>query len=145
MLGKAEGQQGDWHGHITALTVAPQYRKLGLAKAMVEFLERMSDDIYKGFFLDLFVRCNNHLAIRMYENMGYSVFRRIRTYYGRLGGIGAPGRDEEDAFGECRSAPAVSPITDTVLYFRRYAEASDKGPGPQIGAAERARHGGQRG
>lgn len=35
----------------------------------------------------------------MYEGMGYSVYRRVREYYGNLG-MGKGGRDEEDAFGE---------------------------------------------
>jgi N-terminal acetyltransferase B complex catalytic subunit len=34
----------------------------------------------------------------MYEGMGYSVYRRVREYYGSLG-LGKGGRDEEDAFG----------------------------------------------
>jgi hypothetical protein len=32
MLGKAEGEGKLWHGHVSAVTVAPQYRRLGLAK-----------------------------------------------------------------------------------------------------------------
>jgi N-terminal acetyltransferase B complex catalytic subunit len=36
----------------------------------------------------------------MYESMGYSVYRRVREYYGNLG-LGKGGRDEEDAFGIC--------------------------------------------
>jgi N-terminal acetyltransferase B complex catalytic subunit len=48
--------------------------------------------------VDLYVRCNNALAIKMYEGMGYSVYRRVREYYGNLG-VGKGGRDEEDAFG----------------------------------------------
>ena len=59
----------------------------------------VSDEIYKGFFVDLFVRCTNTVAIDMYEGLGYSVYRRVREYYGSLG-IGKGGRDEEDAFGE---------------------------------------------
>lgn len=99
VLGKAEGQNADWHGHVTALTVAPEYRRLGLARKMMHLLETVSDEVYKGFFVDLYVRCANSLAIDMYEKMGYSVYRRVREYYGTLG-LGKGGRDEEDAFGE---------------------------------------------
>lgn len=98
VLGKAEGNATEWHGHITALTVAPEYRRLSLARNMVSRLELVSDQHYKGFFVDLYVRCNNALAISMYEGFGYSVFRRVREYYGSLG-VGKGGRDEEDAFG----------------------------------------------
>lgn len=99
VVGKAEGSNNDWHGHVTALSVAPEYRRLGLAKRMMSLLELVSDDKYRGFFVDLYVRCNNNVAIDMYEGMGYSVYRRVREYYGNLG-VGNRGRDEEDAFGE---------------------------------------------
>ena len=59
----------------------------------------VSDEIYRGFFVDLYVRCANSVAIDMYEKLGYSVYRRVREYYGNLG-LGKGGRDEEDAFGE---------------------------------------------
>jgi len=97
VLGKAEGASTEWHGHITALTVAPEYRRLSLARNMISRLELISNELYKGFFVDLYVRCNNALAINMYESFGYSVYRRVREYYGSLG-IGKGGRDEEDAF-----------------------------------------------
>ncbi|KAF8844551.1 acyl-CoA N-acyltransferase [Paxillus ammoniavirescens] len=97
ILGKAEGTSTEWHGHITAVTVAPEYRRLSLARSMVSRLELVSDEHYKGFFVDLYVRCNNALAIDMYEGFGYSVYRRVREYYGTLG-VGNDGKDEEDAF-----------------------------------------------
>jgi N-terminal acetyltransferase B complex catalytic subunit len=98
VIGKAEGHGLEWHGHVTALTVAPEYRRLGLARKMMQVLEQVSDEIYKGFFVDLYVRCANYIAIEMYEKMDYSVYRRVREYYGSLG-LGRGGRDEEDAFG----------------------------------------------
>lgn len=82
-------------------------------------LEKVSDEVYNGFFVDLYVRCvfarnlcrpvvinpspitsrcANTLAIDMYEGMGYSVYRRVREYYVKLPGEKG-GRDEEDAFG----------------------------------------------
>ncbi|KAF8199139.1 N-acetyltransferase [Pholiota molesta] len=96
VLGKAEGTGPEWHGHVTAITVAPEYRRLSLARKMMSLLEMVSEEIYKGFFVDLYVRCNNVVAIDMYEKMGYSVYRRVREYYGSLG-IGKGGKDEEDA------------------------------------------------
>lgn len=65
---------------------------------MMGLLEMVSEEIYKGFFVDLYVRCANNVAIDMYEGMGYSVYRRVREYYGNIG-VGKGGRDEEDAFG----------------------------------------------
>jgi len=97
VIGKAEGTGLEWHGHVTALSVAPEYRRLSLARKMINFLEVVSDEIYKGFFVDLYVRCTNGVAISMYEGFGYSVYRRVKEYYGSLG-LGKGGRDEEDAF-----------------------------------------------
>ncbi|TFK30293.1 N-acetyltransferase [Coprinopsis marcescibilis] len=97
VIGKAEGKSTDWHGHVTAITVAPEYRRLGLARKMMDLLESVSDQVYKGYFVDLYVRCANSIAIGMYEGLGYSVYQRVREYYGSLG-QGKGGRDEEDAF-----------------------------------------------
>jgi GNAT superfamily N-acetyltransferase len=43
MIGKAEGRGREWHGHVSALTVAPEFRRLGLAKTLMAELERVSD------------------------------------------------------------------------------------------------------
>lgn len=48
--------------------------------------------MYNAFFVDLFVRVSNTLAINMYNAFGYSVYRRVIGYYS----------GEEDAFGETR-------------------------------------------
>lgn len=98
VFGKAEGDGTEYHGHVTAITVAPEYRRLGLARKMMDLLELVSDEIYKGYFVDLYVRCTNTVAIEMYEGLGYSVWRRVREYYGSLG-LGKGAKDEEDAFG----------------------------------------------
>ena len=69
-----------WHGHVTALTVAPQYRRLGLARLLTEALERGCDD-QNAWFVDLFVREGNETAVGLYKSMGYSVYRRVVEYY----------------------------------------------------------------
>ena len=53
VLGKAEGNGPEWHGHVTALTVAPEYRRLGLARRMINLLELVTDETYRGYFVDL--------------------------------------------------------------------------------------------
>lgn len=45
MIGKAEGQDKLWHGHVSAVTVAPDFRRLGMAKKLMEKLERISRDM----------------------------------------------------------------------------------------------------
>lgn len=58
-----------FHAHITALTVAPPSRRLGLAKLLTGSLERAGDE-YNAWFVDLFVRKSNKVATDMYRGMG---------------------------------------------------------------------------
>ena len=44
---------------------------------------------YNAYFVDLFVRISNVLAIAMYERLGYVVYRQVERYYS----------GEEDAYG----------------------------------------------
>lgn len=69
-----------WHGHITVLTIAPAYRRLGFAKRLTSSLERISNN-NDAWFVDLYVRASNQVAVGMYRGMGYSVFRRVVGYY----------------------------------------------------------------
>ncbi|GJJ12396.1 N(alpha)-acetyltransferase 20, NatB catalyticsubunit [Clathrus columnatus] len=102
ILGKVEGVGHEWHGHVTAITVAPEYRRLHLGKNMMDLLERISDQVYHGFFVDLYVRLSNDKAIGMYERLGYSIYRRVRKYYGSAG----PGNiEDEDAYDMRKALP----------------------------------------
>ncbi|KGB76389.2 n-acetyltransferase 5 [Cryptococcus deuterogattii R265] len=120
------------HGHLTALSIAPSHRSLGLARVLMDILERLSGpreipvpcdsdheahahehqsfptgaarDSVDAWFVDLFVRCNNGRAISMYEKMGYSVYRRVVDYYNGMEGIGST-RDELDGFDMRKSMP----------------------------------------
>lgn len=89
IMGKAEGHGQNWHGHVTALTVAPEYRRLGLAAKLMSGLEEISEK-KRAFFVDLFVRVSNKVAIEMYKQLGYIVYRRVLEYYS--------GDPDEDAF-----------------------------------------------
>ena len=87
------GQRKDWHGHVTAVTVSPYFRKQGLARSFMDLLETVSEAEHNAFFVDLFVRSQNEVAITMYKNLGYDVYRVIRKYYSQDGDQPA-----EDAF-----------------------------------------------
>ena len=92
IMGKSEARQNnpsDWHGHVTAISVACDYRRLGLAAKLMRMLEQISDQ-KKCLFVDLFVRVSNTVAVAMYRNMGYVVFRTISNYY--------TGPPDEDAY-----------------------------------------------
>ncbi|XP_078038343.1 N-alpha-acetyltransferase 20 A isoform X2 [Augochlora pura] len=88
-MGKAEGYGEEWHGHITALTVSPSYRRLGLAAMLIKILEEVSEK-KQAYFVDLFVRVSNKVAIKMYKQLGYIVYRTVLEYYN--------GDPDEDAF-----------------------------------------------
>jgi N-terminal acetyltransferase B complex catalytic subunit len=83
MLGKTEGKGPLWHTHITAVTVNPHYRRIGLASYLCSNLEYITDNKpHQTQFIDLFVKVTNTLAIQLYEKLGYSVYRRVVGYYG---------------------------------------------------------------
>ena len=46
----------------------------------MNYLERVSEE-HKGFFVDLFVRAGNNVAISMYKKLGYDVYRIVNKYY----------------------------------------------------------------
>lgn len=95
VMGKAEGKGKEWHGHVTAVTVAPDYRRLRMASMLMDILEEISEKTYDGYFVDLFVRVSNKVAVGMYEKMGYSVYRTVLGYYS----------GEEDAFDMRKALP----------------------------------------
>ncbi|KAJ3329182.1 N(alpha)-acetyltransferase 20, NatB catalytic subunit [Blyttiomyces sp. JEL0837] len=97
IMGKAEGDGNLWHGHVTALTVAPEFRRMGLAGQLMGILEEVSEKVYNTYFVDLFVRASNSVAIGMYTQMGYTVYRRVLGYYS--------GVDSEDAFDMRKALP----------------------------------------
>ncbi|CAI4223069.1 unnamed protein product [Auanema sp. JU1783] len=96
VMGKAEGQNEDWHGHVTALSVAPAYRRLGLGAKMMTTLEEMSEQ-KNAYFVDLFVRVSNTVAINMYKMLGYVVYREVIEYYS--------GQEDENAFDMRKALP----------------------------------------
>jgi hypothetical protein len=69
--------------------------------------------------VDLFVRKGNRVAIGMYEQFGYSVYRRVVGYYHSSG----PGNihDDEDAYG------TILPSLCSSLVNGRYEEAFKAG------------------
>ena len=72
---KVEGRlPDDWHGHVTALSIAGDYRRLHLAAELMNRLEEVSEN-KKALFVDLFVRKSNQVAVKMYEKLGYVIYR----------------------------------------------------------------------
>ena len=93
LLGKVEGdkqnqnEKRDWHGHVTAVTVAVDSRRQGVARYLMDYLEQISEHMHDAYFVDLFVRASNEIAIKMYSWFGYSTYRIIDKYYTGYGDI----------------------------------------------------------
>jgi N-terminal acetyltransferase B complex catalytic subunit len=83
MLAKTEGKAKEWHAHISAVTVDPNYRRVGLGSYLCDQLKIVVEPTrpIHAWFIDLFVKCSNKTAITLYEKLGYSVYRRVIGYY----------------------------------------------------------------
>ncbi|XP_020810718.1 N-alpha-acetyltransferase 20 [Drosophila serrata] len=68
------------HGHISALAVAHEYRRLGLGSGLMEIIRKLLDT-FKDPYVDLFVRQKNVSAICLYETLGYVKYRWLPQYY----------------------------------------------------------------
>eukprot|EP01063_Lacrimia_lanifica_P014220 TRINITY_DN20855_c0_g1_i1.p2 TRINITY_DN20855_c0_g1~~TRINITY_DN20855_c0_g1_i1.p2 ORF type:complete len:180 (+),score=55.86 TRINITY_DN20855_c0_g1_i1:78-617(+) len=81
MIGKVEGEAHELHAHVSAVTVAPEARRLGLASQFMDNLEKTAIQVDNTYFVDLFVRKSNDIAIGMYKKLGYNIFRTVTMYY----------------------------------------------------------------
>ncbi|CAG9575008.1 n-terminal_acetyltransferase_complex_ard1_subunit_homolog_-_putative [Leishmania major strain Friedlin] len=95
-LGKAEGQGEDYHGHVSAVSVAPTFRRVALGETLMVELAQMSELVHNAYFVDLFVRKSNQVAQDMYHRLGYIVYRTVLNYYHGDGPKG-PFKSDEDA------------------------------------------------
>ncbi len=73
-------------GHVVSVSVMEEFRGKGLGSILV-------DEAIKGVKirqcgeLYLEVRCSNTAAVKLYENLGFTIQQRLKSYY----------RDGEDA------------------------------------------------
>eukprot|EP00770_Monocercomonoides_exilis_P006815 MONOS_6780.1-p1 / transcript=MONOS_6780.1 / gene=MONOS_6780 / organism=Monocercomonoides_exilis_PA203 / gene_product=Nat5 protein / transcript_product=Nat5 protein / location=Mono_scaffold00220:28186-28894(-) / protein_length=156 / sequence_SO=supercontig / SO=protein_coding / is_pseudo=false len=108
-LGKVEGEVDQWHGHVTAISVSPFYRRMGLGEKLMKYARDISE-LNGGNFVDLYVRVSNRAGIGMYESLGYIVYRHIIGYY-------AEGEDAYDmrlALSRDRDKKSVIPLKHSV-------------------------------
>lgn len=56
------------------------------------YLEEVSTKWHDAYFVDLFVRPSNNVAVGFYRQLGYEVYRTVTSYYGS-----ADGSNNEDA------------------------------------------------
>lgn len=136
------GKQENYHGHVTAISVAPEFRRIGVSSQLMAMLEDVSEQWVhwkhwraqkwpthvlsrkKTYFVDLFVRVSNKRAVDMYHKLNYVVYRRIIGYYS--------GERDEDAFGKVLlTSRTVRVLLISVLF--RHAKSVISWCGQEIG------------
>jgi len=63
----------------------------------MNYLEEVSSKTHNCWFVDLFIRPRNAIAVGFYRKLGYEVYRKITGYYG--------GSNNEDANDMRKSMP----------------------------------------
>lgn len=66
--------------HITALSVAPMFRRCSLGHQLLRAYDLNARE-KRQQFIDLFVRVSNRAAVQFYKKNGYGVHKTIENYY----------------------------------------------------------------
>jgi ribosomal protein S18 acetylase RimI-like enzyme len=104
IVGFAIMRYGEDKAHLDLLAVAPAYRRFGIARELLEWLEKCA--VVAGTFtVALEVRAGNEAAQLFYERMGYRLQSELPGYY--QGGEGARRmeRDLSAKASDCGAAP----------------------------------------
>lgn len=89
VLSKLEEDSSIVHGHITSLSVLRQYRKMGLARRLMQCAHAAMKETFEARYASLHVRKSNSAAKHLYiETLGYKVHGVEAKYYA----------DAEDAY-----------------------------------------------
>ncbi|XP_068151645.1 N-alpha-acetyltransferase 20 [Drosophila tropicalis] len=68
------------HGHICALTVAQDYRRLGVGTCLMNHFSKFVDQ-QGACYVNLLLRCSNIAAYELYRRLGYIHRRTLLDYY----------------------------------------------------------------
>lgn len=66
--------------HLSGLSVAPFSRKHGIGSILMKLFETTGNS-YNAWFVDLYVRESNKIAIDFYHRNGYLFYRKVIRYY----------------------------------------------------------------
>ena len=73
---------GDYQAHLFLLAVQPDFRKAGIGRSMMQWLEKSCRTA--GIqAIRLEVRASNRGALRFYRQLGYQILSRVAAYYDR--------------------------------------------------------------
>lgn len=67
-------------GYISNVAVAPEFRRMGIADALIEMLKAVADEL-KLSFVTLEVRESNEPARNLYKKHGFTDVGRRKNYY----------------------------------------------------------------
>lgn len=80
IIGFAIMRFGDEEAHLDLLAVRPPYRRTGVGRRLLEWLEESA--LVAGVsIIHLEVRVDNRGAQRFYQSLGYRFVRQLRGYY----------------------------------------------------------------
>ncbi|XP_030377302.1 N-alpha-acetyltransferase 20 [Scaptodrosophila lebanonensis] len=68
------------NGHICALSVSDNYRRLGLATRLMESFTDTVES-HGAWYMDLYARERNKAAIKLYESLGFVKYRWLPNFY----------------------------------------------------------------
>lgn len=89
VLSKMEEESSIVHGHITSLAVLRPYRKMGLARRLMQSAHDAMERTFHAEYASLHVRKSNSAAKHLYiESLGYEIHDIEAKYYA----------DSEDAY-----------------------------------------------
>src|ERR671919_1603649 len=92
IAGFAIMRYGDDNAHLDLLAVAPPYRRLGVGRQLLEWLEKCA--VEAGIFsITLEVRAGNEGAQLFYKRMGYRTLVHLPGYYQGIEAALRMGRD----------------------------------------------------
>ncbi len=74
---------GEHTAHLNLLAVAPVFRRRGIARQMIDWLER-SARVAGTFLVSVEVRAANGGARSLYRRLGYREIAKMRGYYFRI-------------------------------------------------------------
>jgi len=83
---QVEVEENTEFGHVVTINVAPDFRRQKIATKMVHEIENLLKQ--KGISeCRLEVREDNHVAIKLYQTLGYHTVGKLEKYYGSKHGL----------------------------------------------------------